>query len=165
MRTRTIAPLAAVGLAAAAVATASAASATDAPAVDRGFRTVAQDSQFRGLQTLSAKTANGNLRLSGNDRYETAAQISRATWEAGQVVEVVLANGSTFPDALAWGASGLGSGPLLLTDRDRLPEATRAELSRLRPCYVVVLGGTSSVSDAVFADAEQYVDRTGCPTE
>jgi len=164
MRTKTFAAVAAVGLAGAVVATAGSASAANTGTVERTFSLEAQ-SQFRDLQALSYKTPNGNLRLNGNDRYETAAQISRATWDQGEVLEVVLANGTTFPDALAWGASGLGSGPLLLTERDRLPDATRAELARLRPCYVIVLGGASSVSDAVFADAEQYVDRTGCPTE
>jgi putative cell wall-binding protein len=165
MRTKTFAAVAAAGLAGAVLATAGSASAADV-AGGTVERSVSAESraQFRDLEALSYKTPGGNLRLNGNDRYQTAAQISMATWDQGEVLEVVLANGTTFPDALAWGASGLGSGPLLLTERDRLPDATRAELARLKPCYVVVLGGTSAVSDAVFADAEQYVDRTGCPT-
>lgn len=164
MRTKTFAALAVVGFTGAVVATAGSASASsDAPRVERAERVLrTADQRFDALEALSAVSPAGNLRLSGADRYETAAQISAATWPDASATEVVLASGTTFPDALAWGASGLGGGPLLLTERDRLPDATRAELIRLQPCYLVVLGGTPSISDAVFADAEQYVDPTAC---
>ncbi|MCI2240464.1 cell wall-binding repeat-containing protein [Paenibacillus sp. TRM 82003] len=108
-------------------------------------------------------STRGNLRLSGSDRYETAAEVSAAVWEPGAAPIVFIASGTSFPDALAAGPSTLGVGPLLLTERDALPAATRAELQRLRPCYVVAVGGTASVSDAVFTDAEQYADPAGCP--
>lgn len=166
MRTKTLAALAAVGLTATVVATAGAASAsTDAPRVERGERVLrTADQQVQALEVLSSVSPAGTLRLSGNDRYETAAEVSATTWLDGEPIVVALASGTSFPDALVWGASGLGygSGPLLLTERDRLPDATRAELARLRPCFLVVLGGTPSVSDAVVADAEQYVDPTPC---
>ncbi|MFD0485682.1 cell wall-binding repeat-containing protein [Kineococcus sp. GCM10028916] len=162
MRTKTLASIAAVGLAAVAVASASAASAADAPHVDRGARTFSADA-LRSVETKSAQTAAGNLRVSGADRYETAAQISvLGGWDHDTTLAVFLASGTSFPDALALGNTFSGSGPLLLTERDTLPAATRAELARIRPCFIVVAGGAPSVSDAVFADAEQYVDHTGC---
>ena len=118
---------------------------------------------LRSIETRSATTPGGNLRISGADRYETAAQISFVTgWEQSNTVAVFLASGTSLPDALAVGPSTAGAGPLLLTERDRLPDATRAELARLRPCTIVVVGGTPSVFDAVLTDAEQYVDHTGC---
>lgn len=164
MRSKTLATLAALGLATAAVATASAASATDAPRVERGTRVLHADA-LQEVRTKSATTARGNLRLSGDDRYATAVEISRAVWDQDTAVAVFLASGTSAPDALALGGSFGGSGPVLLTERDSLPASTRAELARLRPCFLVVAGGAASVSDAVFADAEQYVDPTGCPAQ
>ena len=156
MRTKLVAALAATTLAGAALATAgSAAAEGDAPA-----KTAARPA---GADLKSAVSARGNVRLSGADRYETAVEISKSAWDQDNALVVYLASGTSLPDALAAGPSTLGSGPVLLTERDRLPEVTRTELQRLRPCYLVVLGGTPSVSDAVFADAEQYADATGCP--
>ncbi|WP_432565195.1 cell wall-binding repeat-containing protein [Kineococcus sp. SYSU DK003] len=161
MRTKTFAALAAVGLAGTVVASAGAASAADAPVVERGKRAVSAE-PLRGLKT--AVSGEGNVRISGNDRYETAADISFVMgWEPGNTFVVFLASGTSSADALALGASTGDLGPVLLTEKDRLPEATRAELQRLQPCMVVVAGGAASVSDAVFAEAERYVDTTGCP--
>lgn len=163
MRSKTIASIAAVGLATVAVASASAASAADAPHVDRGTRVLSTNA-LQSIETKSSRTVGGNFRLSGNDRYETAAQISfQYGWEHDDTTAVFIASGANFPDALALGTTFSGWGPVLLTERDRLPDATRTELARIRPCFVIVAGGTPSVSDAVLADAEQYVDHTGCP--
>lgn len=179
MRSKTFAALAATGLAGAALVGAGSASAADTPQEQGGDRaqvsramrdlredvTVAGSSTTSGVDTRSAVTAGGNLRLSGRDRYETAAEVSYAFWGDGSAAVVFLASGTALPDALALGPSSANLGPVLLTERDRLPDATRAELQRLRPCLVVVVGGTPSVSDGVFADAEQYADPRGvdCP--
>ena len=40
-------------------------------------------------------------------------------------------------------------GPLLLVAPNRLPSAITAELQRLAPARVVILGGTGAVSDGV----------------
>lgn len=97
------------------------------------------------------------VRISGSDRYSTAAAISEAFWESGIGGTVYLATGQNFPDALAAGpAAGYDWAPMLLTGRDALPAATAAELDRLDPDRVVVVGGTGAVSDAVLAEAAQY---------
>jgi putative cell wall-binding protein len=90
-------------------------------------------------------------RTAGPDRYATAAAISAATFPAGVPVAFI-ATGANFPDALAAApaAKALG-GPVLLTTRDSLPAATIAELQRLTPGRIVVLGGPSAVGDAVAA--------------
>ncbi|WP_432509520.1 cell wall-binding repeat-containing protein [Kineococcus auxinigenes] len=160
VRLKLAAALAATTLAGAALATAGSAAAQGDTPVKTATSSAWTGS---GVQLKSATTERGNLRLSGRDRYETAAEVSAAIWEYDNTPIVFLASGTSFPDALAAGPSSLGAGPLLLTERDSLPAATRAELQRLRPCYLVVVGGASSVSDAVFADAEQYTDPAGCP--
>jgi putative cell wall-binding protein len=88
-------------------------------------------------------------RWSGSDRFATAAAVSAGTFPTGAPVAFV-ATGSDFPDALAGGPAGakLG-GPMLLTGRDSLPQSTYAELQRLKPQKIVVLGSNGVVSEAV----------------
>lgn len=87
-------------------------------------------------------------RTGGANRFLTSVEVSRASYAPG-VDSVFLANGESFPDALAGGplAAKLG-GPILLTQKDRTPTAVREEIERLKPRRVWVLGGPASVSDA-----------------
>ncbi len=95
-------------------------------------------------------------RLAGGDRYASAAAVSASTFGPGVPI-VYVATGSSFPDALAGGpAARVGGGPLLLTGKGSVPAATAAELSRLRPGRIVVLGGTGVVSDAVVSQLNGY---------
>ena len=69
-----------------------------------------------------------------------------------------IATGTNFPDALAGvPAAAMRNAPILLVS-DGIPAATRAELERLAPSTVYVLGGPVAVSDAVFDDIEAIVD-------
>jgi putative cell wall-binding protein len=84
-------------------------------------------------------------RWSGPDRYATSAAISAAAFGAGAAT-AFLATGTNFPDALAGvPAAALADGPLLLTRRDCLPPVVAAELARLRPTKVVLLGGRGAI--------------------
>src|SRR5690606_14891536 len=75
-----------------------------------------------------------------------------------------VATGQSFPDALAGGPlAGRTGAPILLAMRDGIPAATRAELSRLRPERIVVIGGTAVLSEAVRASLAQYT-TTGSVT-
>jgi spore germination protein YaaH len=97
-------------------------------------------------------------RLAGPDRYATAAAISAATFDPGVPV-VYLATGLNFPDALAGAAAaGATGGPLLLATRDSLPPATAAELARLKPARIVVLGATGVVGTSVSTAAKAAAD-------
>jgi putative cell wall-binding protein len=89
-------------------------------------------------------------RLSGSNRFATAAAISAATFEPGVSVAYV-AYAYNFPDALA-GAAAAGSirGPVLLANTTgALNPSTVAELQRLKPYRIVVLGSTGVISDSV----------------
>jgi putative cell wall-binding protein len=95
-------------------------------------------------------------RISGSDRYATAASVSRAYFSAGVGVAYV-ATGANFPDALAAGAAAARArGPLLLVARDSIPSVTATELSRLAPRQIVVLGGSGVVSDRVLSALRSY---------
>lgn len=88
-------------------------------------------------------------RCSGSDRYEVAVAVSASTFRYGASVAYV-ANGLAPADALAAGpVAGMTEGPVLLTKSDRTPAAVMAELRRLRPERIVVLGGTGSVTAEV----------------
>jgi putative cell wall-binding protein len=95
----------------------------------------------------------------GAGRAETAAAISRGAFQPGVAV-VYVATGADFPDALAGGPLAASQGgPVLLVDRDDVPEATRSELDRLRPERIVVLGGQAVVSDAAIATLSELAGQ------
>lgn len=88
-------------------------------------------------------------RLAGPDRYSTATTISAFGWPGGSET-VLLASDAGWPDALA--STPLArklDAPLLYTAADRLPDSTAAELGRLRPSEVIVLGGPASIEETL----------------
>jgi len=100
-------------------------------------------------EKLSKSARMGMSIRAGYDRYSTAAVVSAGHFDPEAAVAFV-ATGEDFPDALAGGpaAAKLG-GPSLLTRKGTVPTATVWELKRLKPKRIVVLGGTSVVSEAV----------------
>lgn len=87
-------------------------------------------------------------RIAGLERVETAARISEASFAPGVDVAFVATAGA-FPDSLSGSAAaGTLGGPVLLVT-DEVPGATAAELERLQPGRVVVLGGEVAVSEDV----------------
>jgi hypothetical protein len=105
---------------------------------------------------------NATLRVSGADRFTTAAAIADVVWDYESTIIVFLANGQNFPDALGLGASTLELGPLLLVTKDGLPEVTRAQLQRLRPFFVVAAGGAGAISEQVLLQADRFTDPAAC---
>jgi putative cell wall-binding protein len=106
---------------------------------------------------LNAYTTGPVTRLSGADRYATAAAISAASFAPG-VTAAYLAVGTGFPDALAGvPAAALDGAPILLTRTASLPDATVAELNRLRPGSVKILGGEGVVSATLEPQLEAFV--------
>jgi len=104
---------------------------------------------------LATLAPGGADRVSGEDRYATAAAVARAFF--GSVPVVYVATGVLFPDGLAGGvAAAVQDGLLLLSRPDALPTVTRDELARLNPARIVVLGGTGAISAAVEAALGSY---------
>jgi glucose/arabinose dehydrogenase/putative cell wall-binding protein len=88
-------------------------------------------------------------RYAGADRYATAALVSQRTFAPGVAV-VYVATGATYPDALTGGAGAArNDAPVLLVSPTGVPTATRNEIVRLAPQRIVVLGGTSAVSETI----------------
>jgi putative cell wall-binding protein len=94
----------------------------------------------------------GLVRAAGEDRYETAAIIAQGSFQPSADSTVFVTSGEAPADALTAGpAAAALDAPLLLTQADTLPEATAAELTRLTPSTVYVVGGTDRVSEATLA--------------
>lgn len=100
-----------------------------------------------------------SLRVSGNDRYQVAANVSASFYETGSADGVVLAGGVAYADALTGGPLAVHqNGPTLLTPAAKLhPWALNELLRVLAPGGTVyILGGTMSVSTAVQDEIEDY---------
>ncbi|MGZ6272276.1 MAG: cell wall-binding repeat-containing protein, partial [Candidatus Limnocylindrales bacterium] len=79
----------------------------------------------------------------------TMAAVSAWAYSSG-AAKAYLATGLAFPDALAGAvAAALDGAPILLVGGATVPAATLAELRRLDPTQLVVLGSTSAVSSGV----------------
>ena len=90
-------------------------------------------------------------RLSGSDRYTTAAEIAEAGWNTSAYA--VIAGGENFPDAIC--ASPLAAkykAPILLTPKNSLHVETKKQLLALDVENVMIIGGTAVVSERT-ADA------------
>jgi glucose/arabinose dehydrogenase len=98
---------------------------------------------------------NGVDRIQGANRYETAANIS-ASFFSPDVAYAYIATGESFADALAAGSAGVDRGPVLLVTKSALPQATAAELNRLQPQEIIIVGGTNAIDDSVEAGLDQF---------
>ena len=88
-------------------------------------------------------------RLSGNNRYETSVNISKAGWSDGSEY-VIMATGLDYPDALS--ATPLAkklNAPILLTSQGKLDPIVDEELKRLSPSTVYIIGGEKAVSSGI----------------
>lgn len=82
------------------------------------------------------------------DGVDVAVRLSQLTYPDADARVVQLASSATFVDALS-ASVAQSDGPLLLTPPDGLPAVVRAELIRLRPQVVLLLGGTAALSSVV----------------
>lgn len=103
--------------------------------------------------TQATLTAGGGAptttRYTGPDRFAVGVAIAQE-YSPGVPV-VYIAKGTDYPDSLsAAPAAAAAGGPLLLTFPTSLPAVVEAELHRLAPQKIVVVGGVNSVSEAVY---------------
>ncbi|UAJ80561.1 cell wall-binding repeat-containing protein [Leifsonia sp. ZF2019] len=90
-------------------------------------------------------------RVAGDDRFTTAIAVSKQSFPTPGVPVAYVASGLDFPDALAAApAAGAQHGPVLLTTPGQVPAGVLAELTRLKPTTIVVVGGAEAISDAAY---------------
>ena len=103
-------------------------------------------------------------RIAGADLFATAVAASRAAFPTGTPVPVVYLAPTVFDEAYsAVPAAAAQGGAVLLTSPDALPAVVAAELDRLDPTRIVLVGDASRVSPAVAAATARYgpVSRIG----
>lgn len=111
-----------------------------------------KDVVLKGENAIGGKSSvkgNALKRLAGTNRYETATLIAKeyTSQVGGSVDTVYLANGLSYPDALASApAVAKNNSVLLLTESGKLSQATKTYLENAGIKNVVILGGESSVS-------------------
>jgi len=110
------------------------------------------------LSALAPYASSGPpVRVAGSDRFATAAAISKRWYPTPGVNAAFVAVGTNFADALAGApAAALRDSPLLLVRSNGIPSATAAELQRLDPDRIYVLGGTAVISAAVATALDPY---------
>lgn len=96
-------------------------------------------------------------RLAGADRFATAAEVAEALVEPASGGTVFVVNGLDYPDALSAGGASRDD-PLLMVTPTSIPAVTAAQLTRIEPDRIVVVGGTGVVSNSVFTALQGYVD-------
>ena len=107
-------------------------------------------------QALDEHTAGTVTRLAGPDRFATAAQISSFHLPSGAPI-VYVTTGENFPDALAAGpAAAVRGAPTILVQETAIPSPSVAELNRLNPSRIVLLGGVSVISRATEGGLLRY---------
>lgn len=88
------------------------------------------------------------IRISGTDRYETAANAAKGNWSTAD--NVILVSGEGYADAVS--ASVLAKkldAPILLTNSKSLNSYAESAIDTLKPKNVYVIGGKTSVSDEI----------------
>src|SRR5690606_30271711 len=97
-------------------------------------------------------------RISGDDRYKTAVAISQKGWKTADTV--ILATGADFPDALAGVPLAHDKdAPILLTKTKALSAETKAEITRLNPKNIIILGGPTVVSSDIEVELDKAFDK------
>jgi N-acetylmuramoyl-L-alanine amidase len=88
-------------------------------------------------------------RMDGKNRFEVAINVSKEGWPKGSPA-VILANHKAFADALAGAPLAFQEdAPILLTAPDKIDDRVLAEIKRLNPQKVILVGGTGSISEKV----------------
>ncbi len=108
------------------------------------------------LQVYTCREAKAVSRVAEADSYALSARLA-GEWEPG-VKTIVLASGESIGHSVTAGAlAARERGPLLLTRRGSVPATVRAELQRLNPSRVIIVGSPSIVSDGVAEDVASIV--------
>lgn len=87
-------------------------------------------------------------RLFGDDRYETAAEISKDSFEKADMV--LIACGGNYPDALMAGSLATQiKVPILLVRKNSIDSTVEKEIKRLGAKEAIILGGEAAVGNSV----------------
>jgi putative cell wall-binding protein/Tol biopolymer transport system component len=102
-------------------------------------------------------TSGSVTRIAARDRFDLSAAASAVTFPVNTTT-VYIASGAVFPDALSGSAAAIRQGgPVLLVQTNSVPATVAAELDRLKPTRIVVLGGINTVSEGVVTELKKHL--------
>lgn len=102
------------------------------------------------------------VRLAGADRWATSVAVARQAFPTGRTVVIVSGNDANLVDGLVAGPLARSlQAPVLLTGKDSLPSAVRAELVRRGANRALLVGGDGVVS----AQVERQLSDLGIGVE
>ncbi|WP_346936207.1 family 10 glycosylhydrolase [Clostridium sp.] len=127
---------------------------------------IAENSELQSkLKQLNSIT---HKQLKGLNRYETSVMVSKEGWSSADTV--LLVNGLANADGLVATplASAYGA-PIILSEKSSLPSETKAEIKRLNPSRVILIGGNTVLSDSLDKQLKEIksnlvVERIGGST-
>lgn len=97
--------------------------------------------------------------IKGVDRYKTSAKISQQTFP-NHIKTVVLASGENFADSLVAGSlANKENAPVLLTQKEKLPQVIKDEITRLKPEEVIIVGGEKSVNIKGLKNVKRFAGK------
>jgi len=100
------------------------------------------------ISPSTALASTSISRISGSDRFATAAEIAGAGFDSADTV--VLASGRSYPDALAGVPLAYAlNAPIMLVDTNSIPSSTMDQIRSLGASNVYILGGNAAVSSSV----------------
>ncbi|MFN2102684.1 cell wall-binding repeat-containing protein [Finegoldia dalianensis] len=114
----------------------------------------AQDEEVKALNSAGQIIPS---RIAGQNRYESAARISREQFTNAK--KVIVVNAQKYADALSATTLSDGKYSILYTEKDSLPTATRNEIQRLNPVEVYLLGGKESISSGIENILKKYSNK------
>ncbi|MDO5718150.1 MAG: S8 family serine peptidase [Tissierellia bacterium] len=101
-------------------------------------------------------------RISGNNRFQTAVELSRKYYSGGSEA-VYITGGYSFTDALVMPIlTNLDDGPLLLSGKEDIDDETIIEIKRLSPDNIYIVGGENTISENV---KERIISELGIEPE
>jgi len=100
-------------------------------------------------RAIAGSYANATFyRVQGVDRYETANEIAARGWDTASTV--ILASGTSYPDALAGAPLAYKlNAPILLVNGNSVPVSVMNRIYALGATNVYILGGSAAVSSSI----------------
>ena len=106
------------------------------------------------------KTSAPITELTGSDRYETAVKISKEGWKNGSD-KVVIINGDVSIDGIiSTPLATTYNAPILLVEKNNVPNSVKSELKRLNPRDVIIIGDDNAISKTTANQIKSTVNAS-----
>lgn len=118
-------------------------------AIILGGKAAVSDKILKQLESIIPKERIE--RVAGGGRFETAVQIAEKLFKkSGKTDTAILAYGKNFPDALAAAPFAAQNGfPILLTETNKMPYATKNFLKNHNIKNIIIIGGDKVISSTI----------------